>query len=84
MILGSSVTAEKPEIQEMLQARLVQAMDRLAEAAVSRDAPRFDILLSGRAGVGGVYDAWRRLRALRRGEVFDSAHVPSDQGVTKQ
>jgi 1-acyl-sn-glycerol-3-phosphate acyltransferase len=84
MILGSSVTVEKPRIQELLQGRLSQAMDCLAEASVSRDASRFDILLNGRAGVGGIYDAWRRLRAWRRGEKFDSAHVPSEPGVMKQ
>ena len=84
MMLGSSVTSEIAEIQELLQARLSQAMDCLAEAAVSRDAARFDILLDGRAGVGGVYDGWRRLRAWRRGEKFDPAHVPGEQGVMKQ
>jgi len=84
MILGSSVMAEKPEIQALLQARLSQTMDRLAEAAVSRDASRFDILLKGHAGVGGVYDAWRRLGAWHRGEKFDSAHVPAEQNVPKQ
>jgi len=84
MILGSSVTAEKSEIQELLQAGLLLAMDRLAVAAVSRDASHFDILLNGRAGVGGVYDGWRRLKAWRRGEEFDSAHVPSERGVVKQ
>jgi 1-acyl-sn-glycerol-3-phosphate acyltransferase len=84
IILGDSVMTEIPEIQELLQARLSRAMDTLAEASVSRDASRFDILLNGRAGVGGVYDAWRRLRAWRRGEKFDPAHVPGDQGVMKQ
>ncbi|HZH05338.1 MAG TPA: lysophospholipid acyltransferase family protein [Lautropia sp.] len=84
MILGNSMTAEMPDIQALLQARLSQAMDCLAEASVSRDAARFEILLDGRAGVGGVYDAWRRLGAWRRGEVFDAAHVPSEQGVMKQ
>ncbi len=84
MILGSSVTAEIPEIQALLQAGLSQAMECLADAAVSRDASRFDTLLDGRAGVGGVYDAWRRLRAWRRGEEFDPAHVPREQGVMKQ
>jgi 1-acyl-sn-glycerol-3-phosphate acyltransferase len=79
MVLGSSVTAEIPEIQAFLQAGLLQAMDSLAEAAVSRDASRFETLLDGRAGVGGVYDAWRRLGAWRRGEKFDPAHVPASR-----
>ena len=84
MILGNSVTAEIPEIQALLQARLSQAMDDLAEAAVSRDPARFETLLDGRAGVGGVYDGWRRLKAWRRGETFDPAHVTREQDVMKQ
>jgi 1-acyl-sn-glycerol-3-phosphate acyltransferase len=84
MILSSSSTTELLDIQGLLEARLAQAMDSLAEASVSRDASRFDILLSGRAGVGGVYDGWRRLRAWRRGEKFDPAHVPGEQGGLKQ
>ena len=84
MILGNSVTAEIPEVQALLQARLSQAMDDLAEAAMSRDASRFEILLDGSAGVGGVYDGWRRLKAWRRGEKFDPAHVPNERRVMKQ
>lgn len=84
MILGSNVTAKIPDIQELLEARLLQAMDCLAEAAVSRDSSRFDVLLNGRSGVGGVYDAWRRMKAWRRGEKFDPAHVPREQDVMKQ
>lgn len=84
MTLGNAVTAEIPEIQALLQARLLQAMDRLAEDAASRDASRFETLLNGRAGVGGVYDGWRRLKAWRRGEKFDPSHVRGQQGVMKQ
>lgn len=84
MVLGSSVTSGIPEIQALLQARLSQAMDGLAEAAASRDAARFEILLDGSSGVGGVYDAWRRLGAWRRGETFDPAHVPREHDMMKQ
>lgn len=84
IILGSSVTAAIPEVQALLQARLSQAMDDLAEAAMSRDASSFDTLLDGHAGVGGVYDGWRRLKAWRRGEKFDPAHVPNERRVMKQ
>ncbi len=84
IILGSSVTAGIPEVQALLQARLSQAMDGLADAAMSRDASRFEMLLDGHVGVGGVYDGWRRLKAWRRGEKFDPAHVPGEQRVMKQ
>ena len=79
IMLGSSVTANIPAVQELLQLRLTQAMDSLAQAAISRAAVRFEVLLDGRAGVGGVYDGWRRLKAWRRGRKFDPAHVPTSR-----
>jgi hypothetical protein len=39
-----------------------------------QDPSRFEILLGGRAGVGGTYDLWRRLKAKLRGESFQAAH----------
>ena len=41
--------------------------------ALSRLA-KFTVLLSGRAGVGGPYDWWRRFRSWLRGERFDPSH----------
>jgi hypothetical protein len=49
-------------------------MDRLAADVMSRDPARFTSLIQGRAGIGGVYDLWRRARAALRGEAFDPAH----------
>jgi len=57
---------------ERLEAALTQACDRLAGLAQARDPSAFENLLAGRAGVGGVYGAWQRLRSLARGE----RHVP--------
>ena len=37
-------------------------------------ARQFTTLIGGTAGVGGVYDRWRRLRARIRGEVFHPEH----------
>lgn len=58
----------------LLTERLAEAQDLLAEDAKSRDLARFDTLLSGDAGVGGVYDLWRRVRARFRGERFRREH----------
>ena len=82
--LGKAVTAEIPKIQEELETRLCRTMDCLAEASASRDPSRFETLLHGRTGVGGVYDGWRRLQAWGRGEEFDPAHAPGKRRVTKQ
>jgi 1-acyl-sn-glycerol-3-phosphate acyltransferase len=58
----------------LFEARLTQAMDELADAAVARDPARFLPLIGGTAGVGGIYDLWRRLKAISRGRRFDAAH----------
>lgn len=60
-----------------IERRLADAQDALAALAVRRDAAAFRTLLAGRAGVGGVYDAWRRLRALVRREPFAAEHGAS-------
>jgi len=61
-----------------INGRLVQAlqdtMDALAADAVGRDPARFVRLLDGRAGVGGVYDLWRRGRAWLEGRRFHAGH----------
>lgn len=54
----------------VLEIRLQAALDALAADSLSRDPGRFDVLLGGTAGVSGVYDAWRRLKARLRGERF--------------
>jgi 1-acyl-sn-glycerol-3-phosphate acyltransferase len=58
----------------ILEQGLTRALDTLAVEALARDTARFEVLLGGKAGVGGVYDGWRRLKARLRGERFRSAH----------
>ena len=41
---------------------------------MSREPSRFEPLVSGDAGIGGVYDLWRRAKALVRGERFKPQH----------
>ena len=57
-----------------LERALAATMDGLAAEGVSRDRAAFTTLLEGGAGVGGVYDAWRRVRAALKGERFSAAH----------
>lgn len=57
-----------------LEKRLAAAQDALAAEALARDPASFEVLLGGSAGVGGVYDAWRRLRSAVRGERFRPEH----------
>jgi 1-acyl-sn-glycerol-3-phosphate acyltransferase len=62
----------------ILARELEATQDRLAAAARRRDPAAFRTLLSGRVGVGLVYDGVRRLWAWFRGERFDAAHGGSD------
>jgi 1-acyl-sn-glycerol-3-phosphate acyltransferase len=57
-----------------LAAMLEATQDRLAEEAQTRRPGDFETLVQGTAGVGGVYDAWRRLKARLRGERFRAEH----------
>jgi 1-acyl-sn-glycerol-3-phosphate acyltransferase len=57
-----------------IEAALTDTLDGLNREAMARDPHLFTTLVDGRAGVGGMYDRWRRLRAWVRGEAFDPTH----------
>jgi hypothetical protein len=48
----------------LLEQHLTETMDALAHDAIERDPGLFRLLLRGRAGVGGIYDVWRRMVAV--------------------
>jgi 1-acyl-sn-glycerol-3-phosphate acyltransferase len=64
----------RPARLERLEANLTATLDRLSADVQSRDAARFHSVLEGRAGIGGVYDGWRRMAAALRGRHFDPSH----------
>ena len=66
--------------EALLEARLTETMDGLAALAVTRDPARFATLYRGTAGVGGIYDRYRRVRAWRRGERPQLAHSDAAGG----
>ncbi|WP_052600721.1 lysophospholipid acyltransferase family protein [Microvirga lotononidis] len=57
-----------------LEGELTTTLDRLSADVRSRDPARFRAVLEGRAGIGGLYDGWRRLAAALRGRAFDPSH----------
>lgn len=59
---------------ERLERDLTGTLDRLSADVRTRDPLRFTSVLEGRAGIGGVYDGWRRAVARLRGRAFDAAH----------
>jgi 1-acyl-sn-glycerol-3-phosphate acyltransferase len=72
-----ATTGDDGAHSRFLAARLEQTQDELARVAQSRQPDDFTTLLGGAAGVGGVYDAWRKLKARWRGESFTAEHGAS-------
>jgi 1-acyl-sn-glycerol-3-phosphate acyltransferase len=67
---GASVA----EWQRRLEEGLSFTMEALAADAITHDPALFDLVLEGSAGIGGIYDLFRRGRALVRGERFVPEH----------
>ena len=61
-------------LNRLLEQSLEQTMDALADESMFRDPELFDTLVLGKAGVGGVYDQWRRWRAMRAGKIVRLSH----------
>jgi 1-acyl-sn-glycerol-3-phosphate acyltransferase len=74
-IRGEDLLAmSREERRDHLEERLSVIADRLSEDVMSREPERFISLLEGKAGVGGVFDIWKRFKAMLRGERYDPAH----------
>ncbi len=67
---GSSVASWQTRLEEALAG----TMDALAIDAIAREPDRFELILRGRSGVGGVYDLFRRARDAARGKRFRPEH----------
>ncbi len=78
---GSPIVIERGQSRSVeewmrrIQSGLTEALDSLALAAQSQDEARFETLVGGSVGVGGVYDGWRRLKAWLSGKRFARGHV---------
>ena len=66
--------------QALLDGALTATMDALAVESAARTPGLFVPLLRGGAGVGGIYDAQRRVRALLAGRRFDPTHGGREAG----
>jgi 1-acyl-sn-glycerol-3-phosphate acyltransferase len=76
MLGGTSLGAWQTHLEQAL----TQTMDLLADASAQRSPDAFRLVLRGTAGVGGIYDLWRRARAMLRGQTFDARHQPGPPG----
>jgi len=70
---GQQVSVD-PHAAQSLELALERVLDELSEAAIARDECSFRVILSGKSGVGGVYDLWGRGRALLKGSAFRPEH----------
>jgi Acyltransferase len=59
---------------DRLATAMAATQDELAALAKLRDPAVFTTVLSGRVGISGVYEWWKRLRALLSGQVYQGSH----------
>lgn len=64
----------KGDWQTLLQDGLRDSQRRLEDDSLARRSDAFDVLLSGKSGVGWVYDLLRRFRSLFSGTKIETAH----------
>ena len=69
-----SAASPPASFHALMESALAATQDQLAAASQSRQPAAFTTLLSGKAGVGGFYDFWRRLRARFRGLPYTPHH----------
>lgn len=62
------------EWNQRLEAALTVTQEELATLAKLRDPERFETILSGRVGMSGVYETWKRFVALLTGRVYEGSH----------
>jgi 1-acyl-sn-glycerol-3-phosphate acyltransferase len=77
--------AEQPGLDgkqwmKLIEDRLTETLHALNAEAMSRDPARFETILDGKTGVGGMYDRWRRFRSWLRGKRFDASHRAAMEG----
>jgi len=63
------------EWKKRLEGVLEDLQDELGTSAKTRSAKDFSTLIDGKHGVNPVYDRWRYLKALIKGEKFSSSHT---------
>lgn len=78
------LTLDREARAERIGQSIEATMDRLAADSIARDPARFEVLVQGQEGMGGTWQAWRRLRALMRGERFDPRHAQGEHPGRKR
>lgn len=69
-----ALPADRDARTRVFETALATTQSSLAELAIARDPSAFTTLAMGRAGIGGLYDLWRRTMAALRGQKFQDRH----------
>jgi 1-acyl-sn-glycerol-3-phosphate acyltransferase len=69
---GQSHTAAEWNTQ--FATAMARTQDELAALSTLRDPSLFTTVLSGKVGIGGVYEAWKRLLAMVSGRAYQGSH----------
>jgi 1-acyl-sn-glycerol-3-phosphate acyltransferase len=72
--IGKGREHSPAEWRTIVESCLEECQNVLAVEARGRDPGAFVTILGGAAGVGGVYDLWRRFRSALRGARFQPEH----------
>jgi 1-acyl-sn-glycerol-3-phosphate acyltransferase len=74
LLIGSGRERTASEWTALFSARLEETQDVLSQRVMARQAGGFETLICGSAGIGGVYDIWRALKAKLGGKQFRQEH----------
>jgi 1-acyl-sn-glycerol-3-phosphate acyltransferase len=73
-IIGCGIDRSATQWNELFTCSLQATLDALSARIQMRNASAFEPLLEGNAGVGGVYDVWRGVKARLRGKNWQPEH----------
>ncbi len=74
VVFEASQALGAADTTHLFESALTSVQDHLAKASARRRTEDWRPIVEGRAGVNVFYDAWRKARAIFRGEKFNSAH----------
>lgn len=74
VLIADGAERSAQEWSERFEHSLEETLDTLSRAVQRRDPGEFEPILSGKAGIGGVYDVWRAAKARLKGKKFEPEH----------
>jgi len=74
LLIDSGLERTAAEWTLLFSRSLEETQDALSQKVMARQAGAFETLIRGRAGIGGVYDIWRALKAKLARKQFRQEH----------